>query len=245
VLDAVTALAATYLVASVPFGLVLTTLYGGDLDIRTAGSGNIGGTNVARLYGWRLAALVIGLDVAKGFGPVLASTWLWPDAGMAWHGAVLLTAFLAHCFPVWLEFHGGKGVATGAGGLLALTPVAALPAVAVWGVVLGGTGRSSLAALAATGAVVALAAAFDPAALPVVGALALGIVATHVPNLRRLVRGEEAAVVRPVRWGRAATADPGRPTAEQALREGPAGRPAAIWREKVSDPLEPTVPPDE
>lgn len=245
VADAVAALALTYLLASIPFGLVLTTLYGGDLDIRTAGSGNIGGTNVARVYGWRLAAVVIGLDVAKGFLPVAASLWTWPDAGPAWHGAVLLTAFLAHCFPIWLEFHGGKGVATGAGGLLALTPVSAGPAVLVWGAALLATGRSSVAALLATATVVVVAAGWDRGVLPVVGALAAGIVLTHVTNLRRLARGEEAPVVRPVRWGRSAAADPARPTPEQVLREGPAGRSAAIWREKVADPLEPTVPPDE
>jgi glycerol-3-phosphate acyltransferase PlsY len=238
------ALVSTYLLASVPFGLVLTTLYGGDVDIRTAGSGNIGGTNVARLYGWRLAALVIGLDVAKGFVPVAVSAWQWPDAGAWWHGTVLMTAFLAHCFPVWLEFRGGKGVATGAGGLLALTPWASLPAVVVWGLVLAGTGRSSVAALAATASVVALAAWLDPAALPVVGVLAVGIVATHVSNVRRLLRGEEGTVVRPVRWGRS-PATSAAPTVDQVLREGPAGRAAAIWREKVSDPLEPTVPPEE
>lgn len=238
-------LAGTYLVASIPFGLVATTLAGGDVDLRSAGSGNIGGTNVARLYGWRLASIVIALDVGKGFLPVLVSTWTWPASGPAWHGAVLLTAFLAHCFPVWLEFHGGKGVATGAGGLLALTPVAAVPAVGVWGLTLAATGRSSIAALAATSSVLALAWWLDPGVVPVVVALAIGIVATHVPNLRRLVRGEETAVVRPVRWRHGTAAPAERPTSDQVLREGPAGRSAAIWRERVSDPLEPTAPPDE
>jgi glycerol-3-phosphate acyltransferase PlsY len=237
-------LLATYLVASIPFGLVATTLAGGEVDIRTAGSGNIGGTNVARVYGWRLAGLVTALDVGKGFVPVLLSGVAWPDAGVAWHGAVLLTAFLAHCFPVWLEFHGGKGVATGAGGLLALTPIAAVPAVLVWGGTLAVSGRSSVAALVATLAVVGLVSWLDPEVLPVVVALALGIVLTHVPNLRRLVRGEESTIVRPVSWRRTAAA-PDRPSADQLLREGPAGRSAAIWRERVSDPLEPTVPPDE
>lgn len=245
-IDGAVYLAGTYLLASIPFGLVITTLAGGDVDIRSAGSGNIGGTNVARVYGWRLAGLVIALDVGKGFLPVAWSVAAWPEAGVVWHGAVLLTAFFAHCFPVWLEFHGGKGVATGAGGLLALSPVAAVPAVGVWVATLAVTGRSSVAAIAATASVVALAGWIDPGVLPVVVALAVGVVATHVSNLRRLARGEEGAVVRPVRWRRGAASEgPERPTAEQVLREGPAGRSAAIWKERISDPLDPTVPPDD
>lgn len=222
-----------YLLAAVPFGVVVTTLWGGDVDIRSAGSGNIGGTNVARVYGWRLAGAVIALDVAKGFVPVLLAQWLWPNAEVWWPALVSLTCFVGHCFPVYLEFRGGKGVATGAGGLLALSPYVTLPAVAVWILLLGLTGRSSVAALGATASVVVVAAVVDPTMLPVVGMLGLGILATHVPNVRRLVRGEEGAVVRPVRWGRASEmqVDP-----ELLLRQGPTGGPAVpLWRE-VAEP---------
>lgn len=222
-------LALSYLVAAVPFGVVVTTLYGGDQDIRRAGSGNIGGTNVARVYGWRLAIAVIALDVAKGFVPVLLAGLFWPHWGLWWRALVLFTCFIGHCFPVYLEFRGGKGVATGAGGLLALSPYVTLPAAAAWILILGVTGRSSVAALGATASVVALAAALDPRLLPVVALLGVGIVLTHVPNLRRLVRGEEGAVVRPVRWGRASAVqvDP-----ELLLHQGPTGGPALpTWRE--------------
>lgn len=220
-------LALAYLLAAVPFGLVITTLYGGDADIRTSGSGNIGATNVARVYGWGLAATVLGLDAAKGFLPVLVARALWPHAGLWWPAAVLTTVFLAHCFPIYLELRGGKGVATAAGGLLALTPWAALSAAAAWLVTLRLSGRSSLAALAATVTVVAAAALLDPDVLPVVLLVAVGIVGTHAPNIRRLVRGEEGTVIQPVRWRKASEA---LPDPEALLTQGPAGNPAPpVW----------------
>lgn len=221
-----------YLLAAIPFGVVVTTLFGGDQDIRTTGSGNIGATNVARVYGWRLAAAVIALDVAKGFVPVGIARLGWPNAGVWWPGIVLFTCFVGHCFPVYLEFRGGKGVATGAGGLLALSPYVTLPAAAIWMTTLGLTGRSSVAALTATGSVVVLALALDPRLLPIVALLGLGIVLTHVPNLRRLYRGEEGTIVRPVRWGRASAVEP---DPEALLQQGPTGGPAVpVWREEIS-----------
>jgi acyl phosphate:glycerol-3-phosphate acyltransferase len=224
-----------YLGAAIPFGVVVTTLYGGEADIRTAGSGNIGATNVARVYGWRLAGAVIALDAAKGLVPVLLARAWWPDVGLWWPAVVLATCFLAHCFPVYLEFRGGKGVATGAGGLLALSPWVTLPAAAVWVALLGLTGRSSAAALGATSAAIAIAAWLDPPMVPIVAAMAIGVVATHVPNIRRLVRGEEGTVVRPVRWVRAGH-EQGDPSA--LLHQGPAGGPpVAVWKEAVEERL--------
>ncbi|MEQ1506740.1 MAG: glycerol-3-phosphate acyltransferase, partial [Myxococcota bacterium] len=190
----------SYLVAAIPFGIVITTLYGGEADIRSAGSGNIGGTNVARLYGWRLAVAVIALDAAKGFVPVALARGWWPTAGVWWPALVLA---VGHCFPVYLEFKGGKGVATSAGGLLALSPTVAVGALAAWIGLLGVTGRSSVAALGATATAIGLAAWLAPSLVWVVVAIGVGVAATHVPNVRRLIRGEEGAVVRPVKWGRA------------------------------------------
>ncbi|MBX2796490.1 MAG: glycerol-3-phosphate 1-O-acyltransferase PlsY [Myxococcales bacterium] len=219
-------LALTYLVAAVPFGLVVTTLYGGDDDLRTTGSGNIGATNVARVYGWSLAAWVVLLDSAKGLIPVLLARALWPDAGVIWPGTVVLVAFAAHVYPVYLEFRGGKGVATGAGGLLALSPWSVVPAIAVWMALLHLSGRSSVAALGAATSLVGIASWVDPGVLPVVAALCLGILTTHVPNIRRLIRGEENTVVQPVTWGR----EVGK--AAQHLTQGPSGGPAPErWRE--------------
>lgn len=210
----------TYLVAAVPFGLVLTTLYGGDADIRRAGSGNIGATNVARVYGARMAVAVALLDAAKGFVPVAMARLLWPESSILWWGTVTVTAFLAHCYPVYLELKGGKGVATAAGGLLALAPAVTLPTAALWFVLLKASGRSSLAALGSATALVGLAAWFAPEVLPVVGALTLGVLTTHVPNIRRLIRGEESTIVRPVHWGRQAETN-----VEALLTQAPSGGP--------------------
>jgi glycerol-3-phosphate acyltransferase PlsY len=218
------------LVAAIPFGLVVTSLFGGDEDLRTHGSGNIGATNVARVYGWRLAGLVIALDMAKGFLPVLLARFLWPDDGVWFPSFVMLVCVFAHCFPPYLDFRGGKGVATGAGGLLALSPYVTVPAVAAWIAILGITGMSSVAALGGTAAALLLALTIDTEVLPAVLLLGIGIVATHVPNIRRLWRGDETTVIRPVRWRRGTTA-----TDDVAvlLQQGPAGGPAPkSWREE-------------
>jgi glycerol-3-phosphate acyltransferase PlsY len=95
---------------SIPFGLILAKLAGKG-DIRQQGSGNIGATNVLRTGSKGLAAATLLLDLLKGFVPVfLAGLWFWQDIGWA-----ALFAVIGHCFPVWLGFKGGKGVATNAG----------------------------------------------------------------------------------------------------------------------------------
>ncbi len=225
----------TYLVGSVPFGLVLATLYGGDVDIRTAGSGNVGATNVARLYGWRLGLASLFLDAAKGAVFTAGAWWLWPDAGLWFAGLVAVVAFLGHCFSVYLEFRGGKGVATAAGAMLVLSPLPTLLAVAVWLVALRIGGRSSVAALVASLTLLLLVTWLDPSILGVVVVLVAGIVATHTANIRRLIAGEEAAVVRPVRWGRRKELDPA-----ELLAQGPAGPFGAppLWKEQSPDPLD-------
>lgn len=231
----------TYALAAVPFGLVVTTLWGGPVDLRTAGSGNIGATNVARTFGWRLALPVLVLDVAKGALPVFFATALWPDWGLAWPALVAITAFLAHCFPIYLAFKGGKGVATGAGALLALTPKPLLVAAGIWGATLAATGRSSQAALVASASLVALTLLLDPGAIGVVLLIAAGIGLTHMTNIRRLVRGEEKEVVQPVRFAREESL-----TAAEALSQGPSGQPVdqPLWRaSEVEAPADPVKEP--
>jgi glycerol-3-phosphate acyltransferase PlsY len=222
-------LALTYLLAAVPFGLLITTLYGGDEDIRAEGSGNIGATNVARVYGWRLAVPVILLDVGKGLIPVVFAELLWPGASRWWFGAVALTAFAGHVWSIYLSFNGGKGVATGAGVMLGLAPIPTLFAALSWSVVLFVSGRSSLASLVATGVLVGVIWQVDPTILPLGLLLAVGIFVSHTANIRRLIAGDEAAIVRPVRWGRAGNNQAEDPTL--LLERGPAGgAPLAVWR---------------
>ncbi len=123
-------LALGYLMGSIPFGVLVSKVVGGT-DLRSAGSGNIGATNVARVLGKKLGALVLLLDALKGALPVLLGCHLFPQ--LAWlHGGIGLAAFLGHVFPVWLKFKGGKGVATALGVLLVLVPIAALSGAALW-----------------------------------------------------------------------------------------------------------------
>ncbi|MCB9663932.1 MAG: glycerol-3-phosphate 1-O-acyltransferase PlsY [Alphaproteobacteria bacterium] len=231
----------TYLAAAVPFGLVLTMLYGGEADIRQEGSGNIGATNVVRVYGWAMAAPVLALDVGKGLLPVLLARVAFPDLGTWWLGLTALVAFLGHVYPVYLAFHGGKGVATGAGAMLGLAPAPTAGAAVVWGLVLVVTGRSSLASLTATAALVGLALLLQPDALGVATVLALGILQSHVGNIRRLIAGDEQAILRPVRWGRSdrsAAPDPA-----EVLAMGPAGTAAPeAWRTTTDDASSPESP---
>lgn len=212
-----------YLVAAVPFGLVVTTLYGGDVDIRMSGSGNVGATNVARVYSWRLAAPVLLLDMAKGLLPVLLLRVFFPDATIWLQSAVVMTAFFAHCFPAYLEWRGGKGVATGAGGLLGVMPVPTLIAALVWLATLMGTGRSSVAALLGVLGVVTATALIEPNHLPLVVLLGVSVALTHASNIRRIVRGTETSVVKPVRWGRERPEDA---VARDLLEQDPGGRKA-------------------
>ncbi|MCF8032792.1 MAG: glycerol-3-phosphate 1-O-acyltransferase PlsY [Desulfarculaceae bacterium] len=111
-----------YLLGAVPFGLLVARFLGG-VDPRQGGSGNIGATNVSRQAGRAAGVLTLVLDVAKGAVPTaLALDLLNP----AWAAAVGLAAFVGHCWPVYLRFKGGKGVATFLGALLGMAPWAAL-----------------------------------------------------------------------------------------------------------------------
>ena len=221
--------ALTYVLGAIPFGLVLTTLYGGTVDIRKTGSGNIGATNVARVYGWRLAVATVLLDAAKGALPTLVAAWIWPDWSPWWPALVGFTAFVAHCSSVFLEFRGGKGVATAAGVTLVLLPLPALVALGVWIGVLRLTGRSSVAALVAAFVLLGLTAFFAIDRALVVAAFACGIVVTHASNIRRLMAGEEHQVVRPVRVGRAEGPSPVELLEQGIVPEAPA---EPVWRDE-------------
>lgn len=179
-----------YLLGSIPFGLILTR-FGGAGDLRAIGSGNIGATNVLRTGRKGLAAATLLLDGAKGAAAVLIAEAVQPGLGpMAG-----LAAFFGHCYPVWLKFDGGKGVATMLGIALALSWQVGLIYAGVWLAALALFRYSSiggmLAAISAPISAIALA-LYQPAVLFV--ALALIVLWKHRANLGRLRRGEEPKV---------------------------------------------------
>src|ERR1043165_8293770 len=144
----VAALAFGYLLGSIPFGLVFPRL-AGTQDIRAIGSGSIGATNVLRTGRKGLAAATLLADMLKGTVPVLVMTWLWGrDAGLA----AGVGAFVGHLFPVWLNFKGGKGVATFLGVLLAVAWQGVIVCGVLWLAVAGATRCSSVASLIAPAA---------------------------------------------------------------------------------------------
>jgi glycerol-3-phosphate acyltransferase PlsY len=139
-------LAAAYLIGAIPVGFLVARVFG-RLDIRRAGSGNIGATNVLRTLGKLPAILTLGGDIAKGYLAVSVARALVPGPGGAAAGTVL--AVIGNCWPVFLRFRGGKGVATGLGAFLALQPWATVPAALVWVVVVATFRYVSLASVMA------------------------------------------------------------------------------------------------
>ncbi|MEO6041588.1 MAG: glycerol-3-phosphate 1-O-acyltransferase PlsY [Croceibacterium sp.] len=191
-MDWLIALLLGYLIGSIPFGLLLAHA-AGEGDIRRIGSGNIGATNVLRTGNKALAAAVLALDVGKGFFVVWLAGRYWPEAA----GFAALGAVLGHCFPAWLRFRGGKGVATAAGVCFGLGWPIGLAYAAVWLALLGITRRSSLAGMSA-----ALAAPIAAAVLgrfelvPVLAAIAAIVIGLHRANIARLRAGTEPRIGR-------------------------------------------------
>jgi glycerol-3-phosphate acyltransferase PlsY len=186
-------IAISYLCGSIPFGLFIVRLVA-KKDVREVGSGNIGATNVARAAGRTAAVVTMLLDALKGLVPVLIAVHHSVKLGSAWAGPLCaVAAVVGHCFPVWLLFRGGKGVATGFGVTLALSPWAALAGGATWGLVYKVFKISSLGSL--LGVLVALIVGFltgvPREALWGMGAVSLVIVLRHKANLERLLARQE------------------------------------------------------
>jgi acyl phosphate:glycerol-3-phosphate acyltransferase len=179
-----------YLLGSIPFGVILTRAAGAG-DLRQIGSGNIGATNVLRTGRKGLAAATLLLDMAKGFAAVALTGWLFPGQEVIAAAA----AFLGHCYPVWLGFKGGKGVATLMGIVLALSWPSGLVYAAVWLGLLAFLRISSVSGMtAAVSAPVsaALFGRFEYVALLL--ALALIVLWKHRANIERLMAGTEPRV---------------------------------------------------
>lgn len=180
-----------YLCGSIPFGLLLTRAAGLG-DIRAIGSGNIGATNVLRTGNRWLAAATLVLDAAKAAVPVLLARYFWDDAaGMV----AAIFAFLGHCFPVWLGFKGGKGVAVMIGSLLALSWPVGLIFCAVWLLIAFAQKMSSLAALTAAATAPIFAFVLGNQWLAGTAAvLAILLFYQHRTNIARLMAGTEPRI---------------------------------------------------
>ena len=189
-MESLYALALGYLLGSIPFGLILTKAFGAG-DLRSIGSGSIGATNVLRTGRKGLAAATLLLDAGKGALAVWLTVQWWPLAApIAAFGAIV-----GHCFPVWLGFKGGKGVATALGILLALSWQLALVCIAVWLIAFLVSRISSVGGISAAMAAAPAAWALGRSdlVLPLVG-VALVILWRHRANIARLRAGTEPRV---------------------------------------------------
>jgi glycerol-3-phosphate acyltransferase PlsY len=190
---------AAYLLGSIPFGLLLAKVFGGT-DVRKAGSGNIGATNVARVAGPLAGILTLVFDTAKG----AAAVWLAgriTNENATWMMIAAFAVLLGHCFPIWLKFKGGKGVATALGVFLALCPLAAVSALLLFLLCVAYWRYVSLGSISAAAAMPLLiyflwAPRHAPHAPPIIVnvgtlAIALLVIYKHDANFQRLVEGTE------------------------------------------------------
>jgi glycerol-3-phosphate acyltransferase PlsY len=195
---------AAYLISGIPFGYILAKQFAG-VDIKNAGSGNIGATNVLRVVkekdpklAKKLGAATLFLDAIKGMIVIFIAMMLDAPESTLWTIAVL--AVVGHCFSAFLGFEGGKGVATGFGVLLVLMPIPSLIAIAVWLGASKGLKISSLSSLIGLVALLIASYILYPE-VPGIGShapiwiIAIIIFYKHIPNIVRLIKKEETKVV--------------------------------------------------
>jgi len=201
-MDQLVALLFGYAIGSIPFGLLLARAAGKG-DIRDIGSGNIGATNVLRTGSKALAAATLLFDLAKGFVPVWLAWSLFLEPGDTPAGifgpvqVAALGAVLGHCFPVWLGFRGGKGVATNAGVAFGLAWPIGLVYALVWLGVLAISRTSSLAGMSAVAAAVLAAGIIGPIVfMPVLALIGVLVITLHRENIARLISGTEPRIGR-------------------------------------------------
>ena len=180
---------AAYLIGSVPTGYLLGKLCG--VDVRTIGSGNVGATNVARAVGKSQGIIILIADAAKGYLPVFVALQL--GQGSLTVALTAIAAFLGHLYPLFLNFQGGKGVATGFGALLALAPMATLVLVVVFALAVVATRIVSLGSLAtAVAAPISLWLFHQQPVIVAMGCfLGAMVIIRHRSNIQRLLAGTE------------------------------------------------------
>jgi len=190
---------AAYLAGSIPSAFWVGRFFYRK-DLRTLGSCNLGATNAFRVLGWQAALPVILVDMFKGFAPV----WWFPDldgqTAFWWTVAYGAAAIVGHVFSFWVGFKGGKGVATSAGVLVAVAPVAMVAGGGIWLIAMLTTRIVSLASIAGAVAVGIAGLFIADAGLPVrafLGSMAAFVVWAHRSNIRRLLAGTEPRLGRP------------------------------------------------
>ena len=180
-----------YLIGAIPTGVILTRVVGGD-DIRNAGSGNIGATNVYRVAGRKLGVITLVGDCLKGIIPLLIAQYGFAatETGLA---LVALAAFIGHCYPVYLGFKGGKGVATALGIFLVMSPLSVLCLLGVFILVLWKWRYISLASISAAAAVPVLIFIFENSVPQFVATVVIAalVIWKHSANIERLRSGSE------------------------------------------------------
>jgi len=194
--DILICLVVGYLCGSIPFGLILTKMAGGG-DIRTIGSGNIGATNVLRTGRKSLAAATLILDATKGAFSIFIVSLFLSKAVLAdaYLGLVGVSAVIGHCYPVWLKFSGGKGVATGLAVITMLSPFSGILFIATWILVAYIMKYSSLAALAAfaSSSISALILENNEISIAFIFITLLAFF-RHTENIKRLLSGKESKI---------------------------------------------------
>jgi glycerol-3-phosphate acyltransferase PlsY len=197
-------LLASYLLGAIPTSHLVSRTFA-NIDLRQHGSGNLGATNLYRVLGWKYAIPVALFDIAKGVIPVV---WFAPQVSRSELYALAcgVAAIVGHVLSVFVHFKGGKGVATAAGVMLGMTPLALATAATVWALVLLLTGYVSLASIAAAAvlplAVYVLEQPTSPELFWVVVLVAVGVIVLHRRNIQRLLKGTES------RFGRRAASTP-------------------------------------
>jgi glycerol-3-phosphate acyltransferase PlsY len=185
-----------YLIGSIPVGYLLSKKKG--IDVRTVGSGNIGASNVARSVGRVLGVIVLLLDAAKGAVPIVLVSHFWPAlfAEPATLPALGIAALIGHCFPIWLKFRGGKGVATALGIFLVVAPGPVALSSLIWIVSFAITKVASIGSLLACLSLPVILYFFaypQNVIILAIGAAALVLI-RHQGNIRRLLARRELKV---------------------------------------------------
>lgn len=202
--QAVLWLLASYLVGAIPTSYLLSRLFAG-IDLRQHGSRNLGATNIYRVLGWKYAIPAAVVDIAKGAVPVLVFAPQVSDSQLFALGCGV-AAILGHVFSVFVGFKGGKGVATAAGVMLGLAPLALTVSAVVWALLVRLTGYVSVGSIAAAAvlplAVYVLEDSTSPALIWIATAIAAGVILLHRQNIQRLLKGTEN------RFGRRAPSAP-------------------------------------